>query len=280
MEKIVLSNGIEIPQLGFGTFRIDEKETCINAVLCALKTGYRLIDTAQAYHNEEFVGEAIRLSGIPREEIFITTKIFFRQCDRAEEMLEESFKKLGVDYIDLVLIHWPYGNYYHAWRVLEKYYKEGKIKALGISNFDPARMIDLISWNEIKPVINQVEAHFYCQREEEMKWYDKYDVKTEAYAPLAQNKIPELFKEEAALKIAEKYHKTVAQVAIKFLMQLGMVVIPKSSREERIKENFDVFDFTLTDEEMASLKKLDRKSPIGGKSEDPNRIEVLLNKKM
>lgn len=280
MEKIVLSNGVKIPSLGFGTFRIDDKETCIKSVLCALKTGYRLIDTAQAYHNEEFVGQAIKLSGIPREEIFITTKINFRQCDNAEAVLEESFKKLGVDYIDMVLLHWPYGNYYHAWRVLEKYYKAGKIKALGISNFDPARMVDLIAWNEIKPVVNQVEAHFYCQRHEEKAWYDKYQVATEAYAPLAQNKIPELFTEPSAVGIARKYNKTVAQVAIRFLMQLGMIVIPKSTHEERIKENYDAMSFTLTDEEMETLKKLDKKSPIGGKSENPDRIEVLLAKKL
>lgn len=280
MEKIILSSGVEIPSLGFGTFRIEDRETCINSVLCALKTGYRLIDTAQAYHNEEYVGEAIKLSGIPREEIFITTKINFRKSDNAEAELEESFRKLGVDYIDLVLIHWPYGNYYHAWRVMEKYYKEGKIKALGISNFDPARMIDLYSWNEVKPVVNQVEAHFYCQRHEDKAWFDKYGVATEAYAPLAQNKIPELFNEPVAVSIANKYNKTVAQVAIRFLLQLGMIVIPKSTHEKRIKENFDVFDFTLTDEEMEALKGLDQNKPIGGKSENPERIEILLNKKL
>jgi len=278
MKTIVLSNGVEIPQIGFGTYRIDDRETCINSVLCALKTGYRMIDTAQVYNNEEFVGEAIRLSKIPREEIFITTKINFRKCDIAEEVLEESFKKLGVSYIDMVLLHWPYGNYYHAWRVLEKYYKEGKIRAIGISNFDPARMMDLMAWNEIKPVVNQIEVHLYCQRQNEMEWHNKFGVATEAYAPLGQNKIPELFENEEVIKLAKKYNKTVAQIAIRFDLQLGTIVIPKSTHEERIKENFDVFDFELTEEEMNTLKSINKTIIVSGISENPKRIEGLLNK--
>lgn len=268
-------NGVQIPMLGFGTFKAGGEE-CEASVLSALKAGYRLIDTAEAYGNEEYVGNAIAKCGIPREELFITTKVNFKSYDDARTVVENSLKKLQVEYIDLVLLHWPFGNYYAAWRELEKLYAEGKIRAIGVSNFDPDRLIDLISFNEVKPVINQIETHLYCQRREHHKWEEKYGVAHQAYAPLGQGRANEMFEEEAVQHLANKYGKTPAQILLRFLLQNDVVVIPKSVHENRIIENIDVFDFELTAEEMDSLSLLDKNAPMIGNPENPEKVEMAM----
>lgn len=278
MDYYVLSNGVKIPQLGFGTYKANDRGEGVAVIKEALKVGYRLIDTAQVYKNEEMVGQAIKESGIPREEFYIVTKLRFRDHDNPEEKLEESFKKLGVDYIDLVLIHWPYGNYYHAYRVLEKYYKAGRIKSLGVSNFEPSRLIDLIQNVEVKPVINQIEANVYAQRWDEQKWFDKYGVLIMAYAPLGHGVLPQILEEPKLQEIAKKYGKTPAQIALKFVLQRGMIPIPKSSNAKRIKENFELFDFNLNEEEFNEIVKLDKKYPIIGRPEDPVIVEKMYAK--
>ena len=279
MKYLTLSNGVKIPQLGFGTYKANDNGEGVEVIKTALKVGYRLIDTAQVYANEEMVGQAIKESGIPREEIFIVTKLRFRNHDNPIPRLEESFKKLGVDYIDLVLIHWPYGNYYHAWKVLEDYYKRGKIRAIGVSNFEPGRLVDFVRWCEIPPVINQVEGNLYVQREEEMKWHDKYHIITMAYAPLGHGKMLEMLNEPIVIEIANKYHKSPAQICIRYLLELGMVAIPKSSNANRIKENFEIFDFEFSKEDMDNLRKLDKTHPpVVGIPEDPLRVEKMYDK--
>lgn len=278
MDYYVLSNGVKIPQLGFGTYKANDRGEGVAVIKEALKVGYRLIDTAQVYKNEEMVGQAIKESGIPREDLYIVTKLRFRDHDNPEARLEESFKKLGVDYIDLVLIHWPYGNYYHAYRVLEKYYKAGRIKSLGVSNFEPSRLIDLIQNVEVKPVINQIEANVYAQRWDEQKWFDKYGVLIMAYAPLGHGVLPQILEEPKLQEIAKKYGKTPAQIALKFVLQRGMIPIPKSSNAKRIKENFELFDFNLNEEEFNEIVKLDKKYPIIGRPEDPVIVEKMYAK--
>ena len=268
-------NGVQIPMLGFGTFKAGGEE-CEASVLSALKAGYRLIDTAEAYGNEEYVGNAIAKCGIPREELFVTTKVNFKSYENTRTVVESSLKKLQVEYIDLVLLHWPFGNYYAAWRELEKLHAEGKIRAIGVSNFDPDRLIDLISFNKIKPVINQIETHLYCQRREHHKWEKKYGVAHQAYAPLGQGHANEMFKEEAVQHLADKYGKTPAQILLRFLLQNDVVVIPKSVHEDRIIENIDVFDFELTTEEMEGLTLLDKDAPMIGNPENPEKVEVAM----
>lgn len=267
-------NGVQIPMLGFGTFKAGGDE-CEASVLAALKAGYRLIDTTEAYGNEEYVGNAIAKCGIPREELFITTKVNFKSYDDARTVVENSLKKLQVEYIDLVLLHWPLGNY-AAWRELEKLHAEGKIRAIGVSNFDPDRLIDLISFNKVKPVINQIETHLYCQRREHHKWEDKYDVAHQAYAPLGQGHANEMFEEEAVQHLADKYGKTPAQILLRFLLQNDVIVIPKSVHENRIIENIDVFDFELSAEEMDSLSLLEKNTPMIGNPENPEKVEVAM----
>lgn len=276
MEYIVLKDDIKIPTLGFGTYQIQEEE-CTKAVISALKTGYRLLDTAQQYHNEEWVGKGIKESNIKREDIFLVTKVAFSKYDETEESIYESLRKLQTSYLDLVLLHWPYGNYYHAWRTLEKVYKQGIIKAIGVSNFKPDRLVDLINYNEIIPSVNQMEMHLYCQRKEEYKWEEKYNVRHMGYCPLGQYRAKEMFEEDAVVTLAEKYNKTPAQILLRFETQCGVIVIPKSTHEERIRENFDIFDFALTQEEIDSLKALDKNTPYIGNPDDPFRVERSKN---
>lgn len=278
MKYVILRNGIKIPQIGFGTNKTNDTGECVNVIKTALSVGYRLLDTAQVYGNEEMVGQAIKESGIPREEIFIVTKLRFRNHSDPIPRLEESFKKLGVDYIDLVLIHWPYGDYLHAYKVLEKYYKEGRIKAIGVSNFEPGRLIDLIQNCEIPPMVNQIEANVYAQRWEEKKYYDKYGVAIMAYAPLGHGVVPELLQEQTLIEIGNKYHKTPAQIALKFLLNRDMIIIPKSSNSLRIRENFELFDFELTDDEMNQIIALDKKYPVLGRPEDAVIVEKMYAK--
>ena len=275
MNTITLNNNIQMPMLGFGTFLMGGAE-CEESVLTALRSGYRMIDTAEAYGNEEAVGNAIQKSGIPREELFLVTKVNFRSYENTRATVEASLEKLKTSYLDLVLLHWPFGNYYAAWRELEKLYQEGKIRAIGVSNFDPDRLIDLIEFNQVTPAVNQIETHLLCQRRTEHEWLEKYHVQHMAYAPLGQGRKNEMFENPALVEIAKAHGKTAAQVALRFLMQSGVVVIPKSVHEGRIKENFDVFDFELTADEMAELVKMDTAVPMIGNPKNPVMVEAAM----
>lgn len=275
MEFLTLNNGVKMPMLGYGTFR-NAGEECEKTVCTAIQSGYRLIDTAEAYGNEEAVGRGIKASGMDRGELFVVTKVNFRSYEHARETVLQSLEKLQLDYLDLVLLHWPFGNYYAAWRQLEALYDEGKIRAIGISNFDPDRMIDLISFNRIVPAVNQTETHLYCQRLKEHVWEEKYHVAHMAYAPLGQGRVSEIFEEETVKKLAGKYGKTPAQVLLRYTIQNNVCVIPKSVHEERIRENMDVFDFALTEEEMDALKALDKAVPLIGNPENPEKTELAM----
>lgn len=275
MNTITLNNDIQMPMLGFGTFLMEGAE-CEESVLTALRSGYRMIDTAEAYGNEEAVGNGIVKSGIPREELFIVTKVNFRSYENTRETVEASLKKLKTSYLDLVLLHWPFGNYYAAWRELEKLYKEEKIRAIGVSNFAPDRLIDLIEFNEITPAVNQIETHLLCQRRTEHSWMEKYHVRHMAYAPLGQGRKNEMFENPVLVEIAKSHGKTAAQIALRFLMQSGVVIIPKSVHEERIKENFDLFDFELSGDEMDRIAKMDAAAPMIGNTENPAMVEAAM----
>ena len=275
MNTIALNNNVQMPMLGFGTFLMGGAE-CEESVLTALRSGYRMIDTAEAYGNEEAVGNAVERSGIPREELFLVTKVNFRSYENTRETVEASLKKLKTSYLDLVLLHWPFGNYYAAWRELEKLYQEGKIRAVGVSNFDPDRLIDLISFNQVTPAVNQIETHLLCQRRAEHEWLKKYHVRHMAYAPLGQGRKNEMFENPVLTKIAKAHGKTAAQTALRFLMQSDVIVIPKSVHEERIRENFDVFDFELTADEMEQLAKMDTAVPMIGNPENPAMVEAAM----
>lgn len=273
MNYITLSNGVQMPQLGYGVYQVT-KEECKRCVADALKVGYRLIDTAQSYFNEEEVGEAIDESGIPRKEIFLTTKVWIEHYgyEATKLSVEESMKKLQTEYLDLCLLHQPFGDTYGAYRALEELYDEGKIRAIGISNFYPDRMIDFASFNRIKPMINQVEIHPHNQQLDAKKWHDKYGVQMEAWAPFGEGRgnmfnIPEL------KAIAEKHSKTVAQVILRWHLQRGIVAIPKSTHIERMKENFDVFDFELNDKDMSAVAALDKKQSSFFSHTDPTMAE-------
>lgn len=275
MEYLQLNNEVKMPMLGFGTFMINGEE-CEQSVLSAIHHGYRLIDTAEAYGNEEAVGNAIAKCGVDRKELFIVTKVNFKSYEKTRETIEASLEKLKTDYLDLVLLHWPFGNVYKAWRELEELYKEGKIRAIGVSNFEPDRLIDLIAYNKVKPVINQIETHLYCQRISEHTWEDKYNVAHMAYAPLGQGHANEMFEEETVQQLAQKYHKTPAQILLRRTIQDGVAVIPKSVHEERMEENIDVFDFSLTEEEMRKLRELDKAQAMIGNPETAELVEMSL----
>lgn len=275
MDYVKLNNGIKMPMLGFGTFQIQGEE-CEKSVLGAIKAGYRLIDTAAAYGNEEAVGNAIAKCGVSRSELFITTKVNFKSYDNTRTTVENSMKKLQTEYLDMVLLHWPFGNVYSAWRDLEKMFEEGKIRAIGVSNFEPDRLIDLISFNKVKPAINQIETHIYCQRHIEHEWEDKYGVAHQAYAPLGQGRANDMFEEEAIKRIADKYGKTPAQVSLRFLLQNNVVIIPKSVHESRMKENIDIFDFELTANELKAIRALDKRTAMIGNPEAPELVESAM----
>lgn len=258
MNYLKLYNGVEIPQIGFGVFQIPDYEDAKKAVLSALKTGYRLIDTAQAYMNEKAVGDAIGESGIPRREIFITTKLWIQDFsyDGALRAVQVSLDRLGVDYIDLMLLHQPMGDYINAWKGLEKLYKEGKILAVGMANCYPHVIADLCETFEIKPMVNQVEIHPFFQQQLNLDTMKEYGVIPEAWAPFNEGK-RDFFNDPVLTEIGRKYGKTAAQVALRWNIQRGVVVIPKTVREERMKQNFDVFDFVLTEEDMAKIRTMD-----------------------
>jgi len=272
MDYVKLNNGVEMPLLGFGTFQIDGDE-CEKSVISAIQSGYRLIDTAEAYGNEKAVGNALAKCNVARKELFLTTKVNFKSYENTRAIVETSLRKLQTEYLDLVLLHWPFGNVYAAWRELEALYEEGTIRAIGVSNFEPDRLVDLIAYNKVKPTINQIETHLYCQRQIEHKWENKYSVSHMAYAPLGQGHANEMFIEPAVQEIASKYDKTPAQVLLRRTIQDGVIVIPKSIHAERIAENIDVFDFTLTEKEMSALRELDKTAPMIGNPEKPEMVE-------
>lgn len=273
MDYVTLSNGVKMPQLGFGVYQVS-KEECERCVSDALKVGYRHIDTAQAYFNEEEVGNAIVKSGIPRSEIFLTTKVWIEHYgyDKTKESVYESMRKLKTDYLDLVLLHQPFSDVYGSWRALEDLYTEGKIKAIGISNFYPDRMIDICSFSSIRPMVNQVETHPFNQQIEAEEWMKKYGVQIEAWAPFGEGR-GGVFTNETIAKIAKKYNKTVAQVILRWELQRGIVVIPKSTHIERMEENFNVFDFKLSDDDMKTMATLDKKQSSFFSHIDPKIVE-------
>lgn len=258
MQTVKFNNGVEMPILGFGVYQIPDYDECKKAVLTALETGYRSIDTAQAYGNEKAVGDAIKESGIPRDEIFVTTKLWISDYgyEKAKAAFEKSMENLQLEALDLYLLHQPFNDIYGAWRALEELNRSGKIRAIGVSNFYPDRLVDLIEFNEIVPAINQIETHPFFQRNEDRKTLDEYGVIHESWAPFAEGR-NNLFGNETLLKIGEKHGKSAAQVTLRWLIQRNVVVIPKSVTPSRIKENFEVFDFELSAEDMQQIAQLD-----------------------
>ena len=275
MEYLTFNNGIQMPIVGFGTFMLSG-ETCTQSVVSAINSGYRMIDTAEAYGNEREVGEGIKQSGIKREELFLVTKVNFKSYETAEQTVLQSLSNLQTDYIDLLLLHWPFANYYAAWHALEKLFAEGKIRAIGVSNFEPDQLLDLIAYNKVVPAVNQIETNLYCQRITERMWMDKKNVAHMAYAPLGQGNRNEMFEEPVVLALAKKYKKSSAQILLRFLTQKGIAVIPRSSQMKHIKENIDLFDFSLTSDELSQLSALDKKEPLIGKPETPELVEFSL----
>ena len=277
MQTVKLNNGIEMPILGYGVFLVDPIE-CERCVTDAIDTGYRMIDTAQAYYNEEGVGEAIKKSGIKREEFFLVTKIWITNSgeEKAEKSIEESLKKLKTDYVDLLLIHQPFGDYYGTYRAMEKAYREGKTRAIGISNFFADRYVDLCNFVEIKPMINQMETHIFQQQRQLREYMKKYDTKLMSWSPMARGE-NNIFENELLKNIGAKYNKTTAQIALRFLIREDIVIIPKSTHKERMEENFNIFDFELSDEDMNLLKGLDKKESLFVNHYDPKFVENIIN---
>lgn len=276
MKNITLNNGIEMPVLGFGVYQINDAAACEKAVIDAIEAGYRLIDTASAYGNEEAVGNAIKKSGVAREELFITTKLWISGAgyDQAKKAFEVSLNKLQLDYLDLYLIHQPYGDVYGSWRAMEGLYKEGRIKAIGVSNFHPDRIMDLIVHNEVIPAINQIETHPFNQQIETQKFLTENDVQIESWGPFAEGK-NDMFSNELLTSIGAKYNKSVAQIILRWLIQRGVVVIPKSVKKERIVENINVFDFELATEDMNAIMALDTKQSVFFDHRDPAIVKWL-----
>lgn len=273
MEFTTLYNGVRMPMLGYGVYQVT-KDECERCVLDALSVGYRHIDTAQSYFNEEEVGAAIRKSGVPREEIFITSKVWIEHYgyEECRASVLESMRKLGVDYIDLMLLHQPFADYYGAYRALEDLYDEGKLRAIGISNFYPDRMVDIVSFARIKPMVNQIETHPLNQRVEDHAWMEKYGVQHEAWASFGEGK-EGLFTNPVLTEIGAKYGKSAAQVMLRWAIQRNIVVLPKSTHKERMIQNLDVFDFSLTDEDMTAIAELDTKTSAFFSHTDPNMVE-------
>lgn len=277
MQTIKLNNGIEMPVLGYGVFQVSPEE-CERCVLDAISTGYRLIDTAQAYYNEEGVGNAVTRCGVPRNELFLTTKIWISNAGEtnAARSIDESLRKLHTDYIDLLLIHQPFSDYPGTWRAMEKAVKDGKVRAIGLSNFYPDRFVDMAEYAEIKPAVNQLKTNVFSQQWEAEAEMNLYDTHIMAWAPLAQGN-PELLTNPALTALAERYNKTVQQVALRYLIQRGIIAIPKSTHTERMKQNLDVFDFALTPEDMESIRPLDKPDDFRWSHRNPELVEFLLN---
>ncbi len=276
MEYVKLNNGVEMPVLGFGVYQISDPEVCERAVGDALKIGYRSIDTAAAYGNEEAVGRAVRRSGIPREELFITTKLWISDAgyEPARKAFEESMSKLGLDYLDLYLIHQPYGDVYGSWRAMEELYEQGVIRAIGTANFYPDHLANLISFNRIAPAVNQVECNVFFQQREAQEYMAGKEIAMEGWAPFAEGR-NDLFRNEVLARIGEAHGKTVAQVVLRWLLQRGVVCIPKSTHRDRMEQNFDVFDFALGDDEMVAIAALDTGRSAFFDHHDPATIEWM-----
>jgi diketogulonate reductase-like aldo/keto reductase len=281
MQKVVLNNGVEMPILGFGVFQVTDAEVCERSVNEAIQIGYRLIDTAASYLNEEAVGKAIKRSGVPREEILVTTKLWIQDAgyESAKKAFEKSLAKLQLDYLDLYLIHQPYGDVYGSWRAMEELYREGRVRAIGVSNFQPDRIMDLILHNEVVPAVNQIETHPFNQQIETQTFLQENRVQIESWGPFAEGK-NNIFQNEVLLALAGKYQKTVAQVILHWLTQRGVVVIPKSVRKERIVENFNIFDFELSPGDMNAIKALDTKVSSFFDHRDPAMVKWLGTRKL
>ena len=280
MKSVKLNNGVEMPILGFGVYQIPDAAECEQSVYDAIKSGYRLLDTAAAYMNEEAVGKAIKRSGVPREELFITTKLWIQDAgyENAKKAFEKSMKKLGLEYLDLYLIHQPFGDVYGSWRAMEELYSDGKIKAIGVSNFYPDRIIDLIVHNKVVPAVNQIETHPFNQQIETQKFLQDNGAQIQSWGPFAEGR-NNLFQNELLQSIGGKYNKSIAQVVLRWLVQRDIVVIPKSVRKERIVENFEVFDFELTTEDMESIATLDTGTSLFLDHRNPETVKRLGNAK-
>lgn len=277
MKTIELNNNVEMPMLGYGVFLVDPKE-CERCVTDAIDVGYRMIDTAQAYYNEEGVGAAIKKSGIKREEFFLVTKVWITNSgeEKAAKSIDESLKKLQTDYVDLLLIHQPFGDYYGTYRAMEKAYKDGKTRAIGVSNFFPDRFVDLCNFVEIKPMVNQMETHVFQQQKVLRQYMDKFNTQLMSWSPMARGE-NNFFNNEVLKSIGQKYNKTVAQVALRFLTQENVIVIPKSTHKERMKENFEIFDFELSNDDMNTLRALDKGESIFVNHYDPEFVQSIIN---
>ena len=276
MNTITLNNGVKMPQMGYGVYQVSPAE-CERCVLDAISVGYRMIDTAQAYHNEEGVGNAIQKCGVPREELFIVTKVWISNAgeEKAYASILESLKKLKSDYIDLLLIHQPFGDYYGTYRAMERAYREGKVRAIGVSNFYPDRFIDLQEHVEIKPMVNQVETHVFNQQVEPQKYMEKYGCHIMSWGPFAEG-LNDFFHNEVLQEIGKAHGKTLAQTALRFLIQRGVIIIPKSTHKERMQENLDIFDFELTADEMARIAALDLKHSLFFSHYEPKMVEQFM----
>lgn len=276
MQKVTLNNGVEMPQIGYGVFQVspDECERCVSD---ALEAGYRMIDTAQAYHNEEGVGAAVKKSGIPREELFLVSKIWISNYgyEKARASIDESLRKLGTDYLDLMLLHQPFCDRYGAYRALEAAYKEGKLRAIGVSNFYPDHFIDLASNVEIVPAVNQVETHVFDQQTEAQKYMEEFGTRIMAWEPLAEGR-NNFFTNPVLAAIGAKYGKSVAQVALRWLTQRGVIIIPKSVHVERMEQNLDIFDFILSEEDMAEIARLDTGRSLFFDHHAPETVKMFM----
>ena len=281
MQQVILNNGVEMPILGFGVYQIQDANECEESVYNAIMAGYRLIDTAASYLNEEAVGRAIKRSGIPRGELFITTKLWVQDTgyESTKKAFANSLKRLQLDYLDLYLIHQPFGDVYGSWRAMEELYREGKIRAIGVSNFYSDRLIDLIIHNEVVPAVNQVETHVFNQQIESHNFMKENNVQIESWGPFAEGK-NNMFQNETLVSIAEKYNKSVAQVVLRWLTQREVVAIPKSVRKERIIENFNIFDFELSGEDMEKIATLDTKQSLFFSHQNTEMVKWIGTRKL
>lgn len=277
MDFVTLNNGVKMPQLGYGVYQVKNEE-CERCVLDAISVGYRAIDTAQSYGNEDAVGSAIAKCGVPRDQLFLTTKVWISNAgyEKAKASIDKSLKNLRTDYIDLLLIHQPFGDYYGTYRAMEEAYKAGKLRAIGVSNFYPDRLIDLCQFVEVTPAVNQVETHVFQQQKVAHEYMEKYHVQHESWGPFAEGR-KDFFTNPTLVEIGQKYGKSSAQVALRFLLQSDVVVIPKSTHKERMEQNINVFDFTLSSEDMEAIRKLDEGESLFFSHYDPATVEMLTN---